>query len=241
MVAIFVVLTILIFLTIDYFVLRAQRRRVVQGERIRHVGLVPISIDENLLQRRRQHPFHDKGFALPGGLFFDRGHTWARLRPSGEVRVGIDDFSQALIGRIDTIEVPAVGGEVKRGATAIKLKQGGRSVAFVSPVDGIVTAVNESVLRHAEAIKQTPYQQNWLITVKPVGLSGGLKHLLIAEDAVQWLRGELRRFRDFVGGVAPQVTLVGETLLDGGQPVDGLLERMDAQVWEKFQKEFLRA
>jgi glycine cleavage system H protein len=155
--------------------------------------------------------------------------------------VGIDDFSQALIGRIDTIEVPAVGGEVKRGATAIKLKQGGRSVAFVSPVNGIVTAVNESVLRHAEAIKQTPYQQNWLITVKPVGLPGGLRHLLIAEDALQWFRGELQRFRDFVGGVAPQVTLVGETLQDGGQPVDGLLERMDAQVWEEFEREFLRA
>jgi glycine cleavage system H lipoate-binding protein len=241
MVAIFVVITILVFLTIDFLVLRVQRRRVAQGELVRHVGLVPVPVDEHLLPRRPRNPVHESGFDLPRGLFFDRGHTWARLRPSGEVRVGIDDFSQALIGRIDTIEVPAIGAEVKRGATAIKLKQGGRSVAFVSPINGIVTAVNESVLRHAEAIKQTPYQQNWLITVKPVSLPGSLKHLLIAEDAVQWLRGELQRFGDFVGGVAPQVRLVGETLLDGGQPVDGLLERMDAQVWEKFQKEFLRA
>jgi hypothetical protein len=90
-------------------------------------------------------------------------------------------------------------------------------------------------------LKQTPYQHNWLVTVRPAGLSASLKHLLVAEDAVQWLKGELQRFREFVSGVAPQVTLVGETLQDGGQPVDGLLERVDAQVWEKFQKEFLRA
>lgn len=241
MVAIFVVLTILIFLTIDYFVLRAQRRRVAQGELVRHVGLVPVPIDENLLPRHPRSPVHERGFELPRGLFFDRGHTWVRLRPSGEVRVGIDDFSQALIGRIDTIELPAVGEEIKREKPMIKLKQGSRSAAFVSPIDGIVTAVNQSMLLHADGLKQTPYQHNWLVTVRPTGLSASLKHLLIAEDAVQWLKGELRRFREFVSGVAPQVTLVGETLQDGGQPVDGLLERVDAQVWEKFQKEFLRS
>lgn len=241
MVAIFVVLTILIFLAVDYFVLRAQRRRVAKGELVRHVGLVPVPIDENLLPRRARNPAHERGFDLPRGLFFDRGHTWVRLRPSGEVRVGIDDFSQALIGRIDTIELPAIGQEVKRGVTVIRLTQGGRSAAFVSPVDGIVTAVNQSLLQHADLLKETPYQQNWLVTVRPTGLSARLRHLLIAEDAVEWLKGELQRFREFVSGVAPQVTLVGETLQDGGQPVDGLLERMDAQVWEKFQREFLEA
>ncbi|MEK6571009.1 MAG: hypothetical protein AABZ61_06535 [Bacteroidota bacterium] len=241
MVAIFVVVTILIFLTVDYFVLRAQRRRLAQGEVVRGVGLIRVPIDENLLPRRARYPLHDKGFALPRGLFFDRGHTWVRVRPSGEVRVGIDDFAQALMGRIDAIEMPAVGQEVKRGATVVKLKQGDRSAAFVSPVDGVVTGLNESLLRSAEILKQNPYQQNWLLTMKPTGLSASLKHLLIAEDAVQWLKGELRRFRDFVSGVAPQVALVGETLQDGGQPVDGLLERMGNELWEKFQKEFLNA
>jgi glycine cleavage system H protein len=241
MVAIFVVLTILVFLTIDYFVLRLQRKRLAQGELVRHVGLVPVSIDENLLPRRPHYPVHYKGFALPQGLFFDRGHTWLRLRPSGEARIGVDDFAQALLGRIDTIEMPAVGQELKRGAVIFRLKQGTRSATFVSPVEGVVTAVNETLLRSAEALKQTSYQQNWLVTVKPNGMSAALKHLLVAEDAIQWLKGELRRFRDFVSGAAPQVALVGETLQDGGQPVDGLLERMDDQVWEKFERDFLRA
>jgi glycine cleavage system H protein len=240
MVAIFVVLTIVIFLTVDFFVLRAQRRRVAQGELVRHVGLVPVPIDENLLPRRAWNPVHEKGFDLPRGLFFDRGHTWVRLRPSGEVRIGVDDFAQALLGRIDTIEMPAVGQALKRDAVILRLIQGSRSAAFVSPVDGVVTAVNESLLRSAEALKQTSYQQNWLVTMKPTGLAATLKHLLIAEDAIQWLKGELRRFRDFVSGIAPQVALVGETLQDGGHPVDGLLERMDDQVWEKFERDFLR-
>jgi hypothetical protein len=123
----------------------------------------------------------------------------------------------------------------------IRLKQGTRSAAFVSPVEGVVTAVNQTLLRSAEALKQTSYQQNWLVTVKPTGLSATLKDLLVAEDAVHWLKGEMRRFRDFVSGFAPQVALVGETLQDGGQPVDGLLERMDDQVWRKFERDFLRA
>jgi glycine cleavage system H protein len=240
MVAIFVLLTIMVFLGVDYLVLRAQRKRIARGELVRSVGLVPIPVDENLLPRRRQYPVHDRGFALPHGLFFDRGHTWVRVRPSGEVRIGVDDFVQALLGRIDGVEMPAIGQKVRRGAPLLKLRQGDRSAGFVSPVDGIVTAVNGTVVRAPEALKQTPYQQNWLVTVQPTGLSATLKHLFIAEDALQWLRGELRRFRDFVSGVAPQVAVVGETLQDGGQPVDGLLERMGNDVWEKFEKEFLR-
>ena len=241
MVAIFVVLTIMVFLTVDYLVLRAQRKKLAQGEFVRHVGLVPVPIDENLLPRQSQYPIHDKGFALPRGLFFDRGHTWVRLRPSGEVRMGIDDFAQALIGKIDSIEMPATGQEVKRGTAIVKVKQGNRSAAFVSPVDGVVTEVNRSLLKYPASLKQTPYQQNWLVTVNPAGLSTSLRSMLVAEDAVLWLRGELQRFRDFVSGAAPRVAVVGETLQDGGQPVDGLLERMNDRVWDKFQKEFLRA
>jgi glycine cleavage system H protein len=241
MVAIFVVLTILIFLTVDYFVVRSQRRRLAQGEVVRGVGLIPIPIDENLLPRRPAYPRHEGGFALPRGIFFDSGHTWLRIRPTGDVRIGVDDFSQALLGRIDSIEAPAIGQEVKRGSPLVRLKQGSRSASFISPIDGVVTAVNEAVIRATEQLKRDPYREGWLVTLKPTGLSAQLKHLFIAEDAVQWLRNELQRFRDLVSGAAPQVALVGETLQDGGQPVDGLLERMGDELWEKFQKEFLRA
>ena len=239
MVAIFVVLTILVFLAVDYFVLRSQLRRMAEGEPVRSVGLIPIRIDETMLNRRPRYPLHDKGFALPRGLFFDRGHTWVQVRPSGDVRVGIDDFAQALIGRIDAVEMPAVGQEVNRGAPILRLKQGGRPAAFVSPVDGVVTAVNESLLRSAEALRQTPYHHNWIVAVKPTSLSANLKNLLIADEAVQWLKGELQRFREFIGGVAPQVAVVAETLQDGGQPIDGVLEKVEDRVWENFQKEFL--
>ncbi len=40
-------------------------------------------------------------FALPGGLFFHRGHTWVNLLFSGQVKVGVDDFLQRLLGHID--------------------------------------------------------------------------------------------------------------------------------------------
>jgi glycine cleavage system H lipoate-binding protein len=154
--------------------------------------------------------------------------------------MGIDDFAQALIGKIDSIEMPAIGQGVKRGTVIVKVRQGNRSATFVSPVDGVVTDVNRSLLKHPDSLKQTPYLQNWLVSARPAGLSTSLRSMLVAEDAVLWLRGELQRFRDFVSGAAPRVAVVGETLQDGGQPVDGLLERMDDRVWEKFQKEFLR-
>lgn len=239
MVAIFVVLTILVFLAVDYIVLRAQLKRLVRGEVVRSLGLIPIQVDEDLLRPRPRYPLHDKGFDLPQGLFYNRGHTWVHVRPSGEVRLGVDDFAQALIGRIDSVDLPPIGKEIRRGHPILKLKQGERYATFVSPVDGVVTSVNESLIKHSGALKQTPYQHNWLVTVKPKSLSGNVKQLVIADEAVEWLRGELRRFRDFISGAAPQVAVIGETLQDGGQPIDGVLEKVEDRVWENFQKEFL--
>ncbi len=180
-------------------------------------------------------------FALPGGLFFHPGHTWVNLLFSGLVKVGVDDFLQRLIGHMDQVALPAVGTELKEGQPFVTIRQGGRTAVLPAPVDGVVCAVNEELVKAPGLLKRDPYTRGWLVALRPSNLSADLPHLEVGENALAWLREELARLRDFLRVTLSQRrdALVGATAADGGLVADGLLEHLDDEAWNTFQWEFI--
>ncbi len=63
-------------------------------------------------------------------LFLHRGHPWTNLLFSGQVKVGVDDFLQRLLGRIDGIALPPLGATVKEGEPFVTVRQGGRTASL---------------------------------------------------------------------------------------------------------------
>jgi len=59
----------------------------------------------------------------------------------------VDDFAQKLIGRVDAVELPAVGSRLTQGDKGGGLKVDSEAIPMLSPVDGEVVAVNQEVLR----------------------------------------------------------------------------------------------
>ncbi|MGD0263776.1 MAG: hypothetical protein ABSD47_02330, partial [Candidatus Methylomirabilota bacterium] len=86
MVAILVVFTIILFIAADLVVqwVRARRAKPALASSPKAAGVTDLLVPSLQLER----------FSLPGGLFFYRGHTWANLLFSGQVKVGVDDFIQ---------------------------------------------------------------------------------------------------------------------------------------------------
>jgi glycine cleavage system H lipoate-binding protein len=154
------------------------------------------------------------------------------------VRVGIDDFARRLLGRLDRIEAAPAGVALARQDAAFVVHQGGKSVGFAAPVEGVVTAVNGAALAEPESVRRDPYGGGWLVTLEPKRLAASLRELRVGEEAGRWMREEVARLRDFLAVQAPEGAL-GATLQDGGEPADGLLEHLDAPAWERFESEFL--
>lgn len=215
MVVIFVVLTILFFIILDVII-----------HKIRGGKLVIAVQNENSIR-------------LPKGLFYSTGHTWANIQLSGNVKVGIDDFVQKLMGNISEIQVQPIGKTVKQGETLVQIKQGNRVLSFASPVDGTVTKINDYLLKNPVLLQQSPYQASWIYEIQPTNLSYNLPKLLVGERSIAWLKIELSRLRDFLSSTAVTPTLVGQTMQDGGIPANGLLEQLNDQSWDAFQKQFL--
>ena len=232
MVAILVVLTFITCILIDTIVQRVQARKAVVSVRPETEGAFSLNGAGIDLGNHR--------FQLPKGLFFHRGHTWLGLHRSGLVRVGVDDFAQRILGRFDALKTRGVGEEVKQGEPLFAIKQGERFAKFVSPVDGVIAAINEKVQHQPDVIKQHPYTEGWIFTIHPTNLASNIQRLNIGERTLSWLLYEVERFQDFVKRQFPQDALVGQTLQDGGLVVDGPLAQMNDETWYLFEAEFLQ-
>ena len=221
MVALFVIATILLCVGIELLRNRTKQRSTVPSA-------VHIPVDQ---------------FLLPKGYFISKAHTWVELTFAGEARIGVDDFAQKVIGKIERIEVAPLGSEIKKGDTLMTVFNGSRMLSIPAPITGKVLTVNDSLLDSPNSLHQDPYLAGWVAVVIPKNISSELHFLAIADEAAKWLRKEVSRFRDFIkaqsqiGVPAP----AGITMLDGGAPLNGVLEQFNENTWNAFQQEFLKA
>jgi glycine cleavage system H lipoate-binding protein len=170
-------------------------------------------------------------FQLPAGVKLHPGHTWARLEQDGLVTVGIDDFAHKLVGPA-AVDLPAIGSRVAQGEPALALRDEGRSVDMLSPVDGTVLAVNPALAQGAAALDD-PYGAGWLFKVKPAKLAANLRQLHGADAGRRML--ELAS-ESLVRRMDPEL---GRVLQDGGAPVHGIARALAGDGWEDFAREFL--
>jgi glycine cleavage system H protein len=228
MVAIFVILTIIAFVAVDSVIQWGEAKAKKKATEPLHVGsMAPVFALESV--------------SMPEGLFLAPSHTWVKLETSGKTHVGLDDFVQRAIGRIDHVELPKIGQSVRRGDKLFAIGQGERTAVFTAPMDGVVTSVNEQLAHHPDAVKADPYSQGWVCALEPKGLAQTIKRLRIAEEARTWLNREVERFQAFISLRPVESMALGRVLQDGGQLTDGVLELMDEETWQSFTTQFLQA
>ncbi|BDG02897.1 glycine cleavage system protein H [Anaeromyxobacter oryzae] len=166
-------------------------------------------------------------FHVPPGVHLHPGHTWARLESDGLVSVGIDDFAHKLVGPA-AVALPALGAKVLQGEPAIALRDEGRDVPMLSPVDGTVVAVNPAANHGA---LEDPYGAGWLFKVEAPRLAANFRQLHTDRPALRMLEeaGEALAQR-----MNPEL---GQVLQDGGTPVHGIARALAGDRWDALARE----
>lgn len=175
------------------------------------------------------------GFSIPDGYCFHPGHTWVMREGSEIARVGVDSFAANLLGKIDHVEVAGVNRWVRQGQKLVTLKSGGAAFDLVSPVEGVVTAVNKDAIEDTSLLARDPYQNGWLAVVKSPDLAMNQKNLVQGGMVAPWLQNSITRLNGMVSQLAPTMAA------DGGWPMGGLLAQVEPELREKLAKEFFLA
>ena len=176
-----------------------------------------------------------EGFTYPESYHFHRGHAYAVIDYGGRIKVGLDDFSSRLVGVVDKIEVPRMGETVEVNAPGWELRREGASAEMLSPLSGIVTAVNTKALRCPDLINQSPYENGWLYVLEPTSMKSDLKNLLFANEVAEWARSETGRLRSLIGGT------LGATASAGGMVTRDIFNEVRDIGWNRLTREFFLA
>jgi glycine cleavage system H lipoate-binding protein len=178
-------------------------------------------------------------FRVPDGYLFHQGHTWLKAEGDQLVSVGMDDFAQKLLGRVDTIRLPAVGAKLSQGEKGWALAIREKTIHMLSPLDGEVVAVNQEALRDPDLLGQDPFERGWLLKVKPSRFTPNRRNLVSGPMAREWMSSVLERLRAEIGKAIPQEgPSMGTVYQDGGTPVHGIARALAGDRWDEMTEEY---
>jgi len=175
----------------------------------------------------------ESGFELAKDFYYHDGHTWAKPEYGGRVRVGLDDFAQKLIGKLARVELPNIGQELKQGEVGFQVRRNGEIAKLLSPMDGIVANVNDSLCNQPDLVNESPYEKGWLFTIEPTRLRKNLKALYYEKEARNFIHEE----REKLFAMANDDLRVAA---DGGVSVQDISQELEGKNWVRFVKIFLK-
>ena len=172
-------------------------------------------------------------FAIPGGVFIAENHTWASLDPDGNVRIGIDDFAKKMIGKIDKIEFPNLGMEIKSGQPLFTIKQGNNSISFSSPVSGTLSKNNSDLTDNMDRLEASPYEMSWISTIDANNLDNELTSMKIGNAAVNFYQEEINNWQSSISDLKLEESENNELVL-------GIMEKIQDKDWKVLAEKFFK-
>ncbi|MBW2217404.1 MAG: glycine cleavage system protein GcvH [Deltaproteobacteria bacterium] len=114
-------------------------------------------------------------------------HEWARAE-GDKVRVGLNDYAQDQLGDIVFVELPQVGDSFEQEETFGTVESVKAVAELYMPIGGEVIAVNSALEESPELVNESPYNDGWMIDVKPSD-SAELEALMTIDAYVELLKG----------------------------------------------------
>jgi glycine cleavage system H lipoate-binding protein len=207
---ILLLLTVVVFIVLE--LVRSSRKKVGEHQNLRSVEAPPPM---KAVER-----------------YFHPAHSWIMTDKADVVTVGVDDFAQRMIGTIETIDLPALGCPLTQGQILATLRRGDKALAQVSPVSGVVVAVNDKLVSRPILVNESPYDRGWIVKLSPASLHRELRNLLKGVVAERWeeaVRAELVRW------FTPRL---GTVLQDGGGVIENVSDLLNDKEWERLVHEF---
>jgi glycine cleavage system H lipoate-binding protein len=220
MTVILVLLTFATLLLIDHFYSRT------------HPVTQPVLATAKRSPKPRPMPSLVGGFRVPENLRYHPGHTWALSESPSLVRVGLDDFASKLIGKVERIVLPQRGQWIRQGQKMATIFRDGVAVDMVSPIEGSVADVNDSITRDPKLAQNDPYGEGWLVTVNSPDAKINFRNLISGTLARWWTEESAGRLQK------KMPMLCGALAQDGGVAMDNLTEQIPDQEWAAIAKEF---
>jgi glycine cleavage system H protein len=101
---------------------------------------------------------------LPTNVKYHAEHEW--VSASTPFKLGVSDYAQDALGALTYVELPEVGTQLTPGQEFGTLESTKSVSPLISPVNGTVKAINESLVDNPDLINSDPYGEGWIIEIE---------------------------------------------------------------------------
>jgi|RhiMethySRZTD1v2_1073278.scaffolds.fasta_scaffold413898_3 glycine cleavage system H protein len=134
-----------------------------------------------------------RGCILPLHLHYSvSDHTWVQLQDDGIAIVGMTDVAQNLAGPLLHAKPKKVGTTREQGKPVATVESSKWVGPVKSPLSGEIVATNEALEKDATLINKSPYQDGWIVRMKPSNPQE-LAGLLTGQAAVDAYRARIEK------------------------------------------------
>ena len=128
-------------------------------------------------------------YEVPEGLYYSKEFSWIKIEDD-KVRMGITDYAQQQLREIVYAELPEAGTEVKQNEPYGTVESVKAVSDLVAAVSGTVEEVNSEAQSKPEILNESPFENGWLVIVKPSNLEAELPNLMNFNQAVEWHKNQ---------------------------------------------------
>jgi len=104
---------------------------------------------------------------IPANLKYTNNHLWTRFIGREDMYIGITDYAERELGRIELIEINREGKTLMKGRPFGIIYGENKTLELIMPMNGQILFSNTDVLNHPQSLNSDSYH-NWiaLITMK---------------------------------------------------------------------------
>lgn len=124
---------------------------------------------------------------IPKDLFFAESHEWGRIE-NNEVVVGISDYAQEELGDVVFVELPEKGESLDKSEQFAVIESVKAVSDIYMPLSGEIVEANEELLDRPELINESPYEEGWIVKIKPED-TGEKDDLMNGKEYEKYLEG----------------------------------------------------
>lgn len=127
-----------------------------------------------------------KNCMLPDGLYYSvENNVWAKDLGDGTIVMGMTDIAQTLAGSVIHCKPKAAGKKVKKNKSIATVESGKWVGPVKSPFAGEIVEVNDAVIKEATVLNKSPYNNGWIVKIRPDDLAGDLAAMVQGDAAVE--------------------------------------------------------
>jgi glycine cleavage system H protein len=104
----------------------------------------------------------------PDDYKYSETHEWIKYSDKKkEAVIGITDYAVKQLSDLVHIDLPKVGDSVEQGAPFGEIESVKTVADLVSPLSGKIIEVNKEVASDLDTLKEEPFEDGWLVKIKP--------------------------------------------------------------------------